>query len=264
MAQKTALAVVAHPDDIEFLMAGTLIRLRHAGYQIHYMNVSSGCLGSMTLSREETAAVRREESLASCQLLGATYHESICEDLEIFYGQPALARMTAVVRDVAPEILLTHSPSDYMEDHMNACRLAVTAAFGRGMPNFISEPPREATAQLVTVYHAQPYGNRGPLRDLIIPEVFVDTTDLVETKVQALACHASQKEFLDQTQGVDSYLQALRDLDREVGRLSGKFESAEGWRRHLHAGFCGRDDDPLRAALSPHISFRRDDDSAGG
>jgi len=38
-------------------------------------------------------------------------------------------------------------------------------------------------------------------------------------------------------------------MAREVGRMSGVFEYAEGWRRHLHLGFCGEDADPLGAAL---------------
>src|SRR5690606_6587723 len=139
----------------------------------------------------------------------------------------------------------THSPVDYMEDHMNTCRLAVTAAFARGMPNFPVMPPRAAIDVPVTVYHAQPYSNRDPLRQPVLPEYFVDVSDVLELKVAALACHESQKRWLDGSQGLDSYLQTLRDLDAEVGRLSGRYSHAEGWRRHLHLGFCGPNDDPL-------------------
>ena len=256
MTTKTAMAIAAHPDDIEFLMAGTLMLLRDVGYQIHYLNIASGCCGSMTLLREEIAAVRRLEARAACAAIGAVHHESLCGDLEIFYDKPLLAKVASVVREVAPEILLTHSPSDYMEDHMNACRLAVTAAFTRGMPNFPVDPDRAIVKQKVTVYHAQPYGNRDPLRQLVWPEWFVDTSSVIEQKVQMLACHASQKEWLDQTQGVDSYLQALRDADRERGEMSGVYTYAEGWRRHLHAGFCDPDDDPLAVAL-PGVIHRR-------
>ncbi len=255
---KTALAIAAHPDDIEFLMAGTLLLLSQAGYAIHYLNLASGCCGSMTLPREEIASVRRGEAQAACRTIGAVYHESICDDLEIFYTKPLLARVGAIVRDVAPDILLTHSPSDYMEDHMNASRLAVSAAFTRGMPNFPVNPPRPPVPQAVTVYHAQPYQNRDPLGNRVYPDLYVDTRQVIDRKVQMLACHASQKNWLDQTQGVDSYLQALRDLDAEVGRMSGVFEYAEGWRRHLHAGFCNPEDDPLVQALpSAQIRLRR-------
>jgi LmbE family N-acetylglucosaminyl deacetylase len=210
----------------------------------------------MVLPRDEIAAVRRLEAQAACAAIGAVYHESLCDDLEIFYEKSLLAKVASVVRDAAPEILLTHSPSDYMEDHTNACRLAVTAAFTRGMPNFSVDPQRPIVKQKVTVYHAQPYGNRDPLRQLVWPEYFVDTSSVIEQKVQMLACHVSQKQWLDETQGIDSYLQALRSADQEVGRMSGVSAFAEGWRRHLHGGFCGPDDDPLAAALKDFLHVR--------
>jgi hypothetical protein len=68
----------------------------------------------------------------------------------------------------------------------------------------------------------------------------------------ALPAHERQKAWLDQTQGMDSYVQTMEELCREVGKMSGRFEFAEGWRKHLHAGFCAPDADPLRAALGGH------------
>ena len=44
-----ALAIAAHPDDIEFVMAGTLLMLQRAGWEIHCLNVANGNLGSMTI-----------------------------------------------------------------------------------------------------------------------------------------------------------------------------------------------------------------------
>jgi hypothetical protein len=46
----------------------------------------------------------------------------------------------------------------------------------------------------------------------------------------------------------------MHDLMRSVGALSGgKFEFAEGWRRHLHLGFSAADADPLAKALGPLV-----------
>src|SRR4029453_13537778 len=250
---KTALAIAAHPDDIEFLMSGTLMLLRKAGYEIHYWNLANGCWGSSQHDAATIARIRREEAIAAAKAIGAVFHESVCEDLAIFYDKPTLAKVAAGVREVAPEILLTHSPSDYMEDHTNACRLAVTAAFVRGMPNFPTDPPQSAVTGSVTVYHAQPYSHRDPLGKLIEPELGVDTTDLLDLKKQMLSKHASQKQWLDESQGVDSYLDAMAALDAEVGRMSGIFQYAEGWRRHLHLGFCGPQDDPLGTVLKERV-----------
>jgi LmbE family N-acetylglucosaminyl deacetylase len=250
---KSAIAIAAHPDDIEFLMSGTLMLLRANGYRIHYWNLANGCCGSSKYDAQTIARIRREEAAAAAKAIGAVFHESICNDLEIFYDRPTLAKVASVIRDVAPDIVLTHSPVDYMEDHTNACRLAVTAAFARGMPNFATEPPRPAISSPVTVYHAQPYSHRDPLGNIIEPGLVVDTSDLIEQKKQMLAKHASQKQWLDESQGLNSYIDTMLELDAELGRMSSLFKYAEGWRRHLHLGFCGPQDDPLRNILKERV-----------
>lgn len=250
---KTAIAIAAHPDDIEFLMSGTLMLLRSNGYEIHYWNLANGCCGTTQYDAQTIARIRREEALAAARAIGAVFHESICNDLEIFYDKPTLAKVASVLRDVAPEIVLTHSPVDYMEDHTNTCRLATTAAFARGMPNFPVDPPRPTVAGNVTVYHAQPYSHHDPLRRLVEPDLVVDTTDLIELKKKMLSKHVSQKTWLDESQGLNAYLETLVALDAQLGRMSSLFKHAEGWRRHLHLGFCGEKDDPLREALKERV-----------
>ena len=247
------IAIAAHPDDIEILMSGTLLALHEAGHEIHYMNVANGCCGTTEYDPETLARIRRNEAKTAATQMGAAYHESICNDMSIFFDRSTLRKMVSVIRAVAPEVVLTHAPADYMEDHMNTCRLAVTAAFTRGMPNYPADPPRPVIDTKITVYHAQPYGHHDPLRNLVTPDMYVDVTEYVERKVELLACHESQKNWLDESQGLDSYLQTLRDLDAQLGTMSGKFQSAEGWRRHLHLGFCDPDDDPLRDALANRI-----------
>ena len=59
----------------------------------------------------------------------------------------------------------------------------------------------------------------------------------------------SQKHWLDVSQGMDSYLISMDEASKKVGALSGQFEYAEGWRRHLHLGFSAQDIDPLKDAL---------------
>lgn len=245
----SALAIAAHPDDIEFVMAGTLLLLRQAGWVIHYLNLSTGNLGSTQLSPAATARRRRREARAAAKVLGATWHAPLCNDLEIFYDARTLRRLGAVIREADPTVILTHSPQDYMEDHMNASRLAVSAAFVRAMPGYKTSPVRKPVPTPVTIYHANPHGLRDQLRRRVHPGAYVDTTTVQATKHDALACHASQHTFLDTTQGMNSYLQTMEDFSLEVGRLSGTFRHAEGWRRHLHWGFCDEDADPLRGAL---------------
>jgi N-acetylglucosamine malate deacetylase 1 len=244
-----ALAIFAHPDDIEFVAAGTLLQLGLRGWALHYFNLCSGNGGSVQMDSAKAAATRLCEAKEAACLLRAAFHPPISDDLELTYNMESLRKVAAVVREVQPSVVLTHSPQDYMEDHMNAARLAVTAAFSHGIPNFQTEPPREAYRHDVTVYHAMPHGLCDPLRNKVRAGLYVNTAAVQEQKRTALAAHASQKDWLDVSQGMDSYLVSMDDLSRAVGRLSGAFEHAEGWRRHLHLGFSSREVDPLRAAL---------------
>ncbi len=246
---KSALAIFAHPDDIEFVAAGTLLLLKQHGWKIHYLNVSTGNCGSAEFSPAKTRRVRLAEAKAAANILGAHFHAPLCDDLEILYEVKTLRRIAAVIRATQASIVLTHSPQDYMEDHMTTCRLAVTAAFTHGMPNFQSLPPRPTYAHDVTVYHAMPHGLCDPLRRRIVPGSFVNTTAVHATKLQALAAHQSQQGWLDVSQGMNSYLRSMENMSHAVGRLSKKFKLAEGWRRHLHLGFSASEIDPLGEAL---------------
>lgn len=254
---KAAIAIGAHPDDIEFYMGGTLLLLKQAGYQTHYLSIASGNCGSTQYNSSATRSIRSTEARAAAKLLGADFHASLTDDLEILYTVELLRGVAGVIRLAHPNIVLTHSPEDYMEDHTNACRLAVTAAFARGMPNFKTVPQRPSAAYDVTVYHAMPHGLRNGLRQRVLPGAFVNTGSVHKTKREALAQHKSQQRWLDQSQGMNCFLLAMEDMSLELGRMSKRFRLAEGWRRHLHLGFCGPEADPLRDALGSHYMINR-------
>ena len=257
MPNRIAIAVGAHPDDIEFYMAGTLLLLGKAGYQTHYLTLASGNCGSSEYNASTTRSIRNTEARAAAKTLGAQFHPSLTDDLEIIYDLALLRALAAVIREVKPQIVLTHSPQDYMEDHMNTSRLAVTAAFARGMPNFKTVPGRSAVTAEVTVYHAMPHGLRDGLRRRVIPEGFVNCASVHKTKREALAAHKSQQKWLGTSQGLNCYLLAMEDMALEVGRMSKQFKLAEGWRRHLHLGFCSAEADPLRQALGPKYRLNK-------
>ncbi len=247
--KKVAFAVCAHPDDIEFMMAGTLIRLQQAGYEVHYMTVANGSCGSIRYDAETTARIRRQESIDSCQVIGAIFHESLVDDGFILYNTPLLMKLSSIMREVAPTVILTHPIADYMEDHMNTCRLVLTSAFKRAAPNWPVDPPMDTTNQCVTIYHALPYGLRDPLRQPVIPEMVVDIGDVLATKREMLGKHVSQKEWLDASQGLNSYLATMEEMSHKVGRMSGRFDYAEGWTRHLHLGYGSEEDNPIAEDL---------------
>ncbi len=265
MPRKVAMAIGAHPDDIDFMMGGTLALLRRAGFATHYLNVASGSCGSTQYSASALRRIRRKEAQQAAKVLGAAFHESLVDDIEIVYELPLLRRLAAIVRDVNPWILLVPSPQDYMEDHTNTCRLAVTAAFVRGMRNFRTTPVRKPVAGDVTLYHAMPHGLRDPLRRRITPGAFVNTALVQEIKRKALTAHRSQQEWLGVSQEMNEYVRTMEGFARELGRMSRRFKFAEGWRRHLHYGFCAEDADPLAGALGAdylvNTSYERSLDS---
>jgi LmbE family N-acetylglucosaminyl deacetylase len=245
----SALAIAAHPDDIEFVMAGTLLLLKEAGWDTHYLNVTNGDMGSTVMNAAQTARVRRKESQEAARLLGAKWHPSFCPDLGVFYTDENIRRVSAIVRQVKPAIVLTHALADYMEDHMAVARLAVTGTFTRGVPNYLSIPQRPPILDSCVLYHAMPHGQCTPMRVPVRPEIYVDTSSVQVKKRAALGCHASQKEWLDATQGMNSYLATMDGFSLRLGKQTRKFAHAEGWTRHLHFGFGAEEDDPLRDVL---------------
>ncbi len=227
-----------------------MLQLAARGWELHYANLCDGSRGSTTMDMTTCAAKRLAEAQAACAVLGGKFYPPIYHDMEAVYTTQNLAKVAGIVRMAKPSIVLTHSPVDYMEDHEIACRLAVSAAFAHGMPNLHSDPPVPVYSDPVTVYHAQPVHNRVPTGELVTPHLYVDITEVLEKKIEALGCHESQKQWLDESQGQDSYLETARQVSAEVGKMSGKFEYAEGWRRREHWGFCSAGDDPLAVALA--------------
>jgi hypothetical protein len=87
----------------------------------------------------------------------------------------------------------------------------------------------------------------------------VDISSVTARKREMLGCHKSQKEWLDVSQGMDSYLDSMEAMGRAAGKLSGTvrpdraFTAAEGWIRHLHQGLSREGYDPLVQALGPGL-----------
>ncbi len=246
---QVVLAAVAHPDDIEFVFSGTLLLLKEAGCAIHMWNLLDGSCGSLTHSREEIIRTRAKEAADSAALANAAIHPSIFPDLGVFYDKPSLAAVSAILRSIRPQIILTHSPSDYMEDHQNVCRLITTAAFSRAMPNFLTTPDYPPYADPVRIYHAPPHGLSDGLNNPFHADFLVNVASTMEVKSRMLACHESQNAWLDGTQGMETPVKEMRRMCGRIASLGNGMEFAESWKLHSHIGFCPADFDPVRDHL---------------
>jgi LmbE family N-acetylglucosaminyl deacetylase len=231
------------------MMAGTLLLLRRAGWSVHMMNLANGSCGTTTLPAPQIVAIREREARASAAIVGATYHPGLVNDIEVFYQDGLIRRVTAVLRNARPDVLLLPSPQDYMEDHMITARIGATAAFCRGMRNYSSIPEVDAVSHDVTLYHALPYALADGLCRRIRPDLCVDVSGVIEQKSRMLACHASQRDWLDRSQGLGSYVETMKAMSLEVGEMAGIRGFAEGWRRHSHLGYSAASMDPLADAL---------------
>ena len=250
----SAFAIFAQPHDICFFAAGTLTLLRQNGWEIYCMALSSGECASKVFGPQQTIEIRVKEAMTAAQLLDARFHGSPGKDFQLLYEVESVRRVASTLRKVKPAIILTHSPENDLEDHTGTARTVVSAALVRSMPNFGTHPPSESSDFETAIYHCVPQGIRDSMRRRVFSETYVDTGSVHERKRAALQAHASQLTWSIETLGINC-LDAVDEMSRELGRMSGKFEHAEGWRRHSHQGLSRREIDPLGEALSRHVSL---------
>src|SRR6185503_1299194 len=186
------LAVMAHPDDIEFTCAGTLVLLRRAGWDVHIATMTAGDLGSMKLSRAAISRIRRKEAAASARLLGAAYTCLGFDDLTIFYNDTTKRRVSALLRLVRPDLVIVPSPVDYMADHEETPRIVREAAFASTVPNWKASlggrRPRPC-ARLPAILYADPIDLVDHFGRRVAAPLVVDVTSSIDLKEEMLACH---------------------------------------------------------------------------
>jgi LmbE family N-acetylglucosaminyl deacetylase len=248
----TVLAVMAHPDDIEFTCAGTLILLARAGWRVHLATMTAGDLGSMTLGPKAIARVRRREAAASAAILGARYSCLGLRDLTIVYGEKAKRLVCALLRKLRPDLVVTHPPRDYMADHEETSRLVREAAFACTVPNWRAGRAAPC-ARIPAILYTDPLAGIDASGRRVAAGLVVDITAVIAVKERMLAAHASQREWLRQQHGEDEYLQSMRRWAaaraRDFGRPAVRF--AEGFQQHLGHGFPRAD--LLTAALGRRL-----------
>lgn len=228
------LSVMAHPDDAEFLCAGTLILLHNRGFEIHIASMTPGDCGSRELPADQIAQVRIEEARAAAAVIDASYHCLDCRDLVVCYDAPTIRRTVELIRSVGPSIVITHAPQDYMADHEFTSLVVRNACFGAPAPNFDTgiSPGAPATGRLPHLYYAAPIEGTDIFGQPVPASVIIDISDVIGLKSSMLAYHASQREWLRAQHGIDEYLEAMRRWSGCVGRRIG-VTYGEAFRQHV-------------------------------
>jgi LmbE family N-acetylglucosaminyl deacetylase len=227
------LAIHAHPDDIEFQCAGTLILLREAGHLLTIATMTPGDCGSAVHDAETIAAIRREEAGASAALIGANYQCLEFRDLAIFNDDDSRRRVTELLRRTRPDLVLTAPPVDYIVDHEMTSLLVRDACFAASCPNYATRQwePALPLAGIPHLYFVDPL--EGNDRDGVrVPVDFhVDVSRVFPTKRRMLACHASQRDWLLRQHGIDEYLECQARWDAVRGAEIG-VDQAEAFRQY--------------------------------
>ncbi len=228
---KTVLSFLCHPDDTEFMTAGTLALLKDAGWDIVMATMTQGDCGSNEYGREDISRIRKAESAKVASVLDGRYICNELEDVFVMYDKPSLLRTIEIIRKVRPAIVFTSSPQDYFVDHENTSSLVRTACFACGIPNV--ETPGVKTYDFVPyLYYADPVGESDIYGNPINPSIYVDISSKIETKEKMLSCHQSQRNWLLAHHGIDEYIISMKRTAQKRGKEAG-FRYAEGFRQHL-------------------------------
>lgn len=229
---------MAHPDDAEILVGGTLLHLKSLGWEIGILTMTSGDCGSATHTKEEISRIRYAEAKAAAASLDAWYECAELMDVEVFANAENQRRVVECMRQFNPDVVITHSPVDYMLDHEEASRLARGATFALSMPLYQTRQiaPAKPTAKTPALYYADPIEGIDAMGERRLPQFYVNISQTIERKKELLSHHASQRDWLRAHHGVDQYLNQMAEWAARFGAECG-FEFAEGLRQHLGHGY---------------------------
>lgn len=231
---RTAIAVLAHPDDAEFLCAGTLIRLgKEHGWSIHIATMTPGDCGSVEYPPDEISRLRRGEGKAAATAIGARYHCVEERDLRVIYREEALEKVVHLLNAVKPAVVFTHSPDDYHLDHEQTSKIVRAATFAAPIPNFLHgrhlNPPLE---QIPHLFYCDPLEGKDSFGQPIQPSFRIDISSVIADKCRMLECHESQRNWLRKHHGVDNLVESMKEWGATQGKAAG-ISYAEGFRQHL-------------------------------
>lgn len=254
------LAVGAHPDDLEILCAGTLAKFKKNGAKIFMVHLCNGNKGHFEIPAVPLARMRAQEAKNSAKILQAECLGPVAPDLELYRDKPTMDKVIDIVRKTKPDLIITHSPDDYMCDHTVTSQLVVDASFMASLPNYklhphhtggstpvkgeglrLSSPPplrgrtEEEGAKRNNYVPVTPVYFMDTVNGINFqPTEYVDITKFIKIKEKMLLCHISQAKWLKEHDNLD-YVELMRKQSSFRGLQCGvKF--AEGFRLHYVSG----------------------------
>jgi len=191
------LAVGAHPDDLEILCGGTLARFVQEGHSVVMCHVTAGDRGSFVHTSEEVARIRSAEAQRAAEICGADKTTLGLSDGEVNGGDLEQRRLVIdLVREVRPDLIITHHPGDYMGDHNETSKLVFDCSFHATLP--LIETSKPNYREVTPIYYMDTLMGLG-----FQPTEYVDVSEVIDTKTAMLEAHESQLTWLRDHDGVD-------------------------------------------------------------
>jgi bacillithiol biosynthesis deacetylase BshB1 len=202
MTSVDILAIGAHPDDMELICGGTLVRANRLGRSTGILDLAAGEMAS-----RGTPDLRAKEAAQAAKVMGVSVRENLgFPDGGIQNTPDTRAKVAVVIRRLKPKIVITHSQHGRHPDHPTVAQLVRDACFVAGLKKVA---PEFAPHRPLKVIHALSFRE-----DNQKPTFVVDITESFEKKLEAIACYASQ--FGDAVQAGEVYPngEPLNDLIR--------------------------------------------------
>lgn len=217
------LAIGCHPDDIEIGCCGTLAKCVKRGDKVTVCHVANGNMGHEIIGPDELRIMRANEAKKAGKLAGIEVVTLDIGDL-LPNGCDITQRdkVMELIREVQPDFIITHSPTDYMPDHLAVSKLVFDASFASSVPQY-GKGPKSA---IVPIFYMD---NVAGLN--FNPTEYVDITEEIDLKLQMLECHESQLKWMRDHDNID-FSEFVKTCSRFRGLQCG-VSYAEGFIQEL-------------------------------
>lgn len=195
-----AVFVGAHPDDAEYDFGVAAAKLVAAGAKVTFVSVCNGDEGHQTMASADLARRRYYETQASAKTYGIERYIVMGEhDCHAEASVDLRKRVARLIRDLAPNMVVTHRTCDYHADHRATGQVMQDAAYLLGVPLFAPESPIPEILPFI-LYAGDQFTLPRPIR----PDLVVNGEEEMDLVCKALACHDSQLfEWLPPEYGID-------------------------------------------------------------
>lgn len=180
-------AVMAHPDDTDIWCGGTLRKYYEQGHEISIIVVTNGRTGTNEpVSDSWLIEARQKEQLSSAKIYDAKrviFLEN--DDSELFETPETRRQIITAIRELEPDVILTHNLKDQNSDHRVTAQLVINSLIP--LPLYTVRADAPAVKKVPVVFMADTYAGIDNQ-----PEAYVDISQQFAYKKKALECHKTQ------------------------------------------------------------------------